>query len=231
MSLRLQGVKLPLAGFTLEIDATFDRPIAGIFGPSGAGKTSLLDLIAGLRRPMSGTLQLADTMLFDGGASFHLPPRLRRIGYVPQDLALFPHLSVRANLIYGYRPPASENELFTLGHVSEVMEITQLLERNVTTLSGGEQQRAAFARAILSMPRLLLLDEPMSSLDSRLKRRLIPFLLRIRDEFRIPLIYVTHDADELTALCDEVLVLENGHVVERGLPSDMLAGYSSPSRA
>jgi molybdate transport system ATP-binding protein len=111
------------------------------------------------------------------------------------------------------------------------MEITQLLERNVTTLSGGEQQRAAFARAILSMPRLLLLDEPMSSLDSRLKRRLIPFLLRIRDEFRIPLIYVTHDADELTALCDEVLVLENGHVVERGLPSDMLAGYSSPSRA
>ncbi len=107
-----------------------------------------------------------------------------------------------------------------LGHVAEVMEIAPLLERNVTTLSGGEQQRVAFARAILSAPRLLLLDEPMSSLDSRLKTRLIPFLLRIRDEFRIPLIYVTHDARELAALCDEVLVLENGRLVERGLPAE-----------
>lgn len=229
MSLRLQGVQLPLASFTLEIDATFERPIAGIFGPSGAGKTSLLDLIAGLRRPIAGLVQLDDTMLFDAGASLHLSPRLRRIGYVPQDLALFPHLSVRANLVYGCRPPISENLLFTLEHVSEVMELTQLLERNVTTLSGGEQQRTAFARAILSVPRLLLLDEPMSSLDSRLKQRLIPFLLRIRDEFRVPLVYVTHDAAELTALCDEVLVLEGGRVLERGLPSEVLTGYSLPS--
>jgi molybdate transport system ATP-binding protein len=103
------------------------------------------------------------------------------------------------------------------------MEIAPLLERNVTTLSGGEQQRVAFARAILSMPRLLLLDEPMSSLDSRLKKRLIPFLLRIRDEFRIPLIYVTHDAAELIALCDEVLVLERGRITARGVPADVLA--------
>jgi molybdate transport system ATP-binding protein len=222
MSLRLQGVQLPLADFSLEIDGTFDRPIAGIFGPSGAGKTSLLDLIAGLRRPIAGAVQLDDTMLFDAGASLHLPPRLRRIGYVPQDLALFPHLSVRANLIYGYRAAVSENEPFTLGHVSEVMEITPLLERNVTTLSGGEQQRVAFARAILSVPRLLLLDEPMSSLDSRLKRRLIPFLLRIRDEFRIPLIYVTHDAGELISLCDEIILLERGRVLDRGSPRDVL---------
>ncbi len=127
------------------------------------------------------------------------------------------------NLVYGYRPPVAENELFALGHVTEVMEITPLLERNVTTLSGGEQQRVAFARAILSAPRLLLLDEPMSSLDSRLKKRLIPFLLRIRDEFQIPLIYVTHDAGELTELCGEVLVLENGRLIERGLPTDVLA--------
>ena len=103
------------------------------------------------------------------------------------------------------------------------MEITPLLERNVTTLSGGEQQRVAFARAILSAPRLLLLDEPMSSLDSRLKKRLLPFLLRIRDEFRIPLIYVTHDAAELVALCDEVLMLERGRLIGRGSPADMLA--------
>jgi molybdate transport system ATP-binding protein len=222
MNLRLDQVRLPLVGVTLEIDATFDRPITGIFGPSGAGKTSLLDLIAGLRRPIAGRVQMDDKVLFDAGVPLHLPPRFRRIGYVPQDLALFPHLSVRANLLYGYRRQFAENHSFTLRHVSEVMEISTLLERNVTSLSGGEQQRVGFARAILSAPRLLLLDEPMSSLDSRLKTRLIPFLHRIRDEFRIPLVYVTHDANELIALCDEVLVLEGGRLVERGPPDKVL---------
>jgi len=207
----------------LEVDATFERPIVGIFGPSGAGKTSLLDLIVGLRRPTAGTVELGDTVLSD--ESLHLPPRARRIGYVPQDLALFPHLSVRANLVYGYQAPSSDNEVFTLEHVSEVMEITSFFQRNVTTLSGGEQQRVAFARAILSVPRLLLLDEPMSSLDSRLKRRLIPFLHRIRDEFRIPLIYVTHDAGELASLCDEIILLERGRVIDRGSPKDVLPGF------
>jgi molybdate transport system ATP-binding protein len=223
MSLHLRNIRLPLVDFALETEAIFDRSITGIFGPSGAGKTSLLDLIAGLRRPVSGAVQLDDKVVFDANVRLNLPPRLRRIGYVPQDLALFPHLNVRANLVYGFRPRLMANELFTLGHVAEVMEIAPLLERNVTTLSGGEQQRVAFARAILSAPRLLLLDEPMSSLDSRLKKRLIPFLLRIRDEFRIPLIYVTHDAGELIALCDEVLVLERGRLIERGLPADVLA--------
>jgi molybdate transport system ATP-binding protein len=223
MSLELRNIRLPLADFPLEIDAIFDRPIAGIFGPSGAGKTSLLDLIAGLRRPVAGAVQLDDKVVFEASVRLNLPPRLRRIGYVPQDLALFPHLKVRANLLYGSRLAVTDNELFTLGRVVEVMEIAPLLERNVTTLSGGEQQRVAFARAILSAPRLLLLDEPMSSLDSRLKKRLTPFLLRIRDEFRIPLIYVTHDADELGTLCDEVLVLERGRLIDRGSPADVLA--------
>ena len=222
VSLRLQGVRLSLASFTLEVDATFDRPIVGVFGPSGAGKTSLLDLIAGLRRPTAGMVELGGTVLSDASASLHLPPRLRRIGYVPQDLALFPHLSVRANLVYGYQASIPENGLFTLEHVSEVMEIAPFFGRNVTTLSGGEQQRVAFARAILSVPRLLLLDEPMSSLDSRLKQRLIPFLLRIRDEFRIPLIYVTHDAGELASLCDEIVLLEKGRLIDRGSPKDVL---------
>ena len=221
MNLRLHQVRLPLAGFTLEIDATFDRPITGVFGPSGAGKTSLLDLIAGLRRPIAGAVELDNKVLFDAAAPLDLPSRLRRIGYVPQDLALFPHLNVRANLAYGCQRQTVD-DLFTIDHVIEVMEIAPLLERNVTTLSGGEQQRVAFARAILSAPRLLLLDEPMSSLDSKLKKRLIPFLLRIRDEFHIPLIYVTHDAGELTALCDEVMVLESGHFIQRGSPDGVL---------
>jgi len=122
MNLHLHQIRLPLASFTLEIDATFDRPITGIFGPSGAGKTSLLDLVAGLRRPIAGAVELDNKILFD--ASRHLPSRLRRIGYVPQDLALFPHLNVRANLAYGCQRQASNNDLFTIDHVSEVMETT-----------------------------------------------------------------------------------------------------------
>jgi molybdate transport system ATP-binding protein len=222
MNLRLEQVRLPLAAFTLEIDAAFDRPITGIFGPSGAGKTSLLELIAGLRRPLAGKVIMNDEILCDAATRLHLAPRFRRIGYVPQDLALFPHLSVRANLLYGFPRQPEENDNFSLSHVVEVMEISSLLERDVTSLSGGEQQRVGFARAILSAPRLLLLDEPMSSLDSRLKLRLIPFLHRIRDEFRIPFVYVTHDASELTALCDEVLLLERGRLVERGSPASLL---------
>lgn len=222
MSLCLQNVRLPLAGFDLEIDATLDRSITGIFGPSGSGKTSLLDLIAGLRRPLAGSVRLDNVLLSDARARMHLPPRLRHVGYVPQDLALFPHLNVRTNLLYGHRQRSRADRLSTLDHVVEVMEIAPLLARNVTTLSGGEQQRVAFARAVLSAPRLLLLDEPMSSLDARLKRRLIPYLHRIRDEFRIPLIYVTHDASELGALCDEVLMLECGRLIQRGAPSTVL---------
>ena len=220
MKLQLHQVRLPLASFALEIEATFERPITGIFGPSGAGKTSLLDLVAGVRQPNAGKIQLGDATLFDNDARLNLPPRLRRIGYVPQDLALFPHLNVRANIMYGYKPSMRENPLFTLRHVAEVMEIAPLLERSTQDLSGGEQQRVAFARAILSSPRLILLDEPMSNLDTRLKMRLIPFLQRIRDEFHTALIYVTHDASELSALCDEVLLLEQGRIVGRGQPSD-----------
>jgi molybdate transport system ATP-binding protein len=218
MNLRLDHVSLPLSDFALEIDTSFDRSITGIFGPSGAGKTSLLDLIAGLRLPAAGKVRLNGETLFDADTSAHLPARLRHIGYVPQDLALFPHLNVRANLAYGCRRQTSYTELFTISRVSEVMEIEALLNRDVTTLSGGEQQRVAFARAILSAPRLLLLDEPMSNLDTKLKMRLIPFLLRIRDEFQIPLIYVTHDTAELTELCEEVVIMEDGRIIHRGSP-------------
>ncbi|HMJ06399.1 MAG TPA: ATP-binding cassette domain-containing protein [Chthoniobacterales bacterium] len=222
MSLRLEQIQLRLAGFELTIDATFDRQIVGIFGPSGAGKTTLLEVIAGLRRPSAGRIKLDDEVLLDVAHRLHLPPRQRRIGYVPQDLALFPHLDVRGNLLYGQRATQSDDGIFTLESVSDVMEIGHLHARATTTLSGGEQQRVAFARAILSTPRLLLLDEPMNSLDSRLKERLIPFLFRIRDAFHIPLIYVTHDAGELTALCEEVLLLEKGRLRGRGTPADLL---------
>lgn len=220
--LRLHEIRLELTAFPLEISLSLEGSITGIFGASGAGKTSLLDLIAGLRSAAHGSVQLDDVVLSDRALRIEVPPRLRRIGYVPQDLALFPHLSVRGNVLYGSRFIANR-EAFSLEHVSAVMEIASLLDRAVTQLSGGEQQRVAFARALLSAPRLLLLDEPMSSLDSRLKLRLVPFLQRIRDEFQIPLIYVTHDERELVALCDEILVLERGQVIERGAPATILA--------
>jgi molybdate transport system ATP-binding protein len=135
---------------------------------------------------------------------------------VPQDLALFPHLSVRKNLLYGYRPERerAENGLFSYGHVTDVLEIGSLAERSVTNLSGGEKQRVALARALLTSPQLLLLDEPLANLDRALKSKIVPYLIRVRDEFRLPMIYVTHDLDEVRPLCHHVLTMERGRLVD-----------------
>jgi molybdate transport system ATP-binding protein len=222
MKLHLQNISLPLPEFTLEMDLVLERQVTGLCGPSGAGKTSLLDLIAGLRRPESARIQLDSTILADTARNMDLPARRRRVGYVPQDLALFPHLSVRQNLLYGCKPEAEASPLFRFTHVVRVLDIEPLLARGVGNLSGGEKQRVALARALLSFPRLLLLDEPLSSLDTRLKAQILPFLQRIRAEFPVPIIYVTHAFSEIRTLCDEVLFLRNGRVTERGAPSDIL---------
>ena len=224
MNLRLQNVRLPLARFTLEIDVEIDSQVAAVFGPSGAGKTSLLDLIAGLRRPKSAIIEIAGRVLTDTVKGIEIPTRKREIGYVPQDLALFPHLSVKKNLLYGHTPAGDSGKLFSLEHVTSVMEIGGLFGRNVSTLSGGEKQRVALARALLSSPRILLLDEPLASLDSRLKSRILPYLARIRDEFRLPMLYITHDWTEVQALCTEVLIMEDGKILSRGQPEKMAAG-------
>jgi molybdate transport system ATP-binding protein len=187
-----------------------------VFGPSGSGKTSLLDLVAGLRQAPSALIQLNDRVLTDTSRGFLVPTRSRSIGYVPQDLALFPHLSVRQNLLYGSKSGEDGKRLFSFDHVVAVLEIQPLVQRRVTDLSGGEQQRVALARALLASPQLLLLDEPLASLDLSLKTRIIPYLARIRDEFRIPMLYVTHDRHELLALADEMMVLVNGKVAQTG---------------
>jgi molybdate transport system ATP-binding protein len=212
MKLRLHRIRLPLASFTLELDAELAGPVTAIFGPSGAGKTSLLDLIAGLRRPESAFIALGDRVLTDTAARIDVPTHRRAIGYVPQDLALFPHLTVRGNVLYGHRPAATHPEV-TLAHVVETLEISALLDRDIGSISGGEKQRVALARALLAAPHLLLLDEPLASLDRPLKARLLPYLRRVRDEFRVPMIYVTHDPEEVAPLCDEVLALEQGRIV------------------
>jgi molybdate transport system ATP-binding protein len=216
VTLLLKNIRLPLAHFNLEVDVAIPSRVTAIFGPSGAGKTSLLDLIAGLRRPQSAFIQLGDRVLTDTAAGLAVPTRLRRIGYVPQDLALFPHLSVRQNLLYGCKAGADASPLFGFGHVSNVLEMEPLADRRINLLSGGEKQRVALARALLTSPHLLLLDEPLASLDSGLKSRIIPYLARIRDEFRLPMLYVTHDWSEVQALCKEVLILEQGRFVRRG---------------
>ncbi|PYJ99305.1 MAG: molybdenum ABC transporter ATP-binding protein, partial [Verrucomicrobia bacterium] len=179
VSLLLNNISLPLADFTLEVNVEIRSPITVIFGPSGSGKTSLLDLVAGLRRAESAFIQLGDEILTDTSKGVFVPARRRGIGYVPQDLALFPHLSVRQNLLYGHRPDG--NKRFTFDHIVELLEVQALVHRGVTQLSGGEKQRVALARALLTSPRLLLLDEPLANLDMQLKTKILPYLARIRD--------------------------------------------------
>lgn len=198
MTLVIENLSLPLAHFDLEVTATMSARVTAIFGPSGAGKTSLLDAIAGLRRLKSGRITL------DGVVLSGLRARARRIGYVPQETALFPHLSVARNIRYGGR----HNE----EHVVEVLEIGHLLDRGVTALSGGEQKRVALARALLTAPRLLLLDEPLSGLDWPLRDRVMQFLQRVRDDFNVPMLYVTHDESELAAIADEVVRIDAGRL-------------------
>jgi molybdate transport system ATP-binding protein len=214
MSLLLQNISLPLADFVLEAGLEMRGRITVIFGPSGSGKTSLLDLVAGLRRARSAFIQLDGEVLTDTAKGIMLPARRRGIGYVPQDLALFPHLSVRQNLLFGHR--AADNPKFKFEQIVELLEIGPLVPRGVTQLSGGEKQRVALARALLRSPRLLLLDEPLASLDARLKAKILPYLRRIRDTLGVPMLYVTHDRDETLSLGDEMVVLVQGKIAQTG---------------
>ena len=231
MSLLLKNIVLPLAHFTLAVDVEVRSRVTAIFGPSGAGKTSLLDLVAGLRRAPSAFIQLDDRVLTDTATGRLVPTCARGIGYVPQDLALFPHLSVRQNLLYGCKSGAAINPLFAFDHVISVLEIAPLITRSVTALSGGEKQRVALARALLASPQLLLLDEPLASLDEPLKAKIIPYLARIRDEFRIPMLCVTHDRLEALTLADEVVVIAGGKVMQAGPTLEVFNRPANPEVA
>ncbi len=221
MNLRLSHLRLELAEFVLRADFAVQSARTAIFGPSGAGKTTLLEIIAGLRTAKSGSVRLEDTVFDDASRGFHLPIRLRKIGYVPQDDTLFPHFSVRRNLLYGH--DENGNGAVSLDHVTEFLEIKPLLDRDVRQISRGEKQRIAIARTLLSAPRLLLLDEPLTALDVKLKEAILDRLLSLYSEFGVPMLYVTHDPAEAIALCDEVILLENGEVTGRGDPRNLLA--------
>jgi molybdate transport system ATP-binding protein len=214
--------RIPLAHFELVIDVSFDARVTSIFGPSGAGKTTLLDAIAGLRPILQGEIQIDDRTLFSSARGINLPPQQRGIGYVPQEGALFPHLSVRKNILFGSERKTDVAKPIEMEHVLSVLEIGHLLNRPIATLSGGEAQRVALARAILSRPQLLLLDEPLAALDVALKERILPYLGRVRDEFGIPMIYVTHNLTEVLTLADWVLMIKQGELVTQGVPRQAL---------
>jgi molybdate transport system ATP-binding protein len=202
-------------GFELRARTEIAAPVTGIVGPSGAGKSTLLALIAGLLRPARGAIRFGDEILFDAERRTFVPAHRRHFGLVFQDGQLFPHLSVQANLLYGQRQLAESQRLFALQAVLELLEIGHLSHRRPGQLSGGERQRVAIGRALLYSPRLLLFDEPLSSLDQRLKQQILPFLRRIRDETRIPMIYVTHAPDEITALDGQILEISGGELRAR----------------
>lgn len=199
-------------GFLLEIHEKIKAESLALFGPSGAGKTTVLDVVAGLRCPIKGEIRLGSRLLFNSETGVDLPPRKRHIGYIPQDVSLFPHMSVRQNILYA----TGHSERGEFLRVIEVLEVGPLLGHSVHELSGGERQRVALARALLSEPELLLMDEPFTGLDLAFRERFVPYLLRVRDELRMPIIYVSHDTDEVRRIADQVVVLEGGQVVAAG---------------
>ena len=187
-----------------------------LFGPSGAGKTSVVNMIAGLLKPDRGRIALGDTVLFDSAARIDVPAHRRRIGYVFQEGRLFPHMTVAQNLDYGRRMsglPADDTER---EWIVALLNIGGLLTRRPGHLSGGERQRVAFGRALLMKPRLLLLDEPLASLDRARKLEILPYLARLRDESQVPMIYVSHQAGEIQRLCSQVVRIEDGRVEASG---------------
>lgn len=207
-------------GFRLEAKFQTTGTVTALFGPSGSGKTTILRLIAGLLRPRTGMIRFADRTLDDAEKKVHVRPEKRGIGVVFQDLCLFPHMSVRKNLEYGLR--RQHGQAAKSGEIVELLEIGDLLERYPHTLSGGQRQRVALGRALLRSPQLLLLDEPLAALDRPLQEKILLYLKRVLDQYRIPTILVTHDRSHVSALTESIIEIRDGRVCEgepRGSPS------------
>ena len=201
-----------LGDFRLAIRFVAEDGLIALIGPSGSGKTSLVNIIAGLIEPQEGRVAIDDTVLVDRGRGIFVKPRHRRIGYVFQDGRLFPHLTVRQNLLYGQLFVRKRERFATLAEVVALLGLGALLDRRPALLSGGEKQRVAIGRALLTSPRLLLMDEPLASLDEQRRHEILPYIERLRDEVKIPIVYVSHSRDEVERLASTIVRLEAGRI-------------------
>jgi len=214
-------VQVKRSDFTLDFALHWDERVLVLFGPSGAGKSTLMECILGLSKGASSRIKLGGQWLDDPAKGVPRPAHARELGWVPQAPSLFPHLDVAGNLAFGQERAGQASARF-LERAVEVLEIGHLMKRSVSELSGGEKSRVALARAMASGPRALLLDEPLAALDVGLRARVLPYLLRVRDEMDWPIVYITHDPDEAMLIGDRVAVMDGGRLVAHGSPRDVL---------
>lgn len=209
-------VRRQTGDFLLDARFAADAGLTALFGRSGSGKTSLINALAGLNKPDAGRIVIDDHVLFDSKAGIDVAPEKRRLGYVFQEARLFPHLSVAGNLTYGMKltPPSERHQDFD--HVVDLLDLRAHLARRPATLSGGEKQRVAIGRALLASPRILLMDEPLASLDAARKAEILPFIERLRDELNLPIVYVSHAIEEVIRIADTMVVMSDGQVAASG---------------
>lgn len=222
-------LQLDYSGFSLDVDLQLPgRGVTALYGHSGSGKTTCLRCVAGLERAESGVVKINDQVWQDTTQKLFVPPHKRALGYVFQEASLFPHLSVRANLEFGLKRIPRAQRRVDMQHATELLGIAHLLDRHPQHLSGGERQRIGIARALLTSPSLLLMDEPLAALDSQRKSEILPYLERLHDELDIPVLYVSHAQDEVARLADHIVLLSNGKALASGPVGETLARLDLP---
>jgi molybdate transport system ATP-binding protein len=211
-----------LGSFELAVAFVAEAPIVGLFGRSGAGKSSVVNAIAGITKPNRGVIRINNVTLFDAEKGIDVAPEKRRVGYVFQDSLLFPHLDVESNLLYGQRLRHANERVIDEARVVDLLGLGSLLRRKPRALSGGEKQRVAIGRALLAQPRILLMDEPLASLDIPRKTEILDYIERLRDELHIPIVYVSHSVAEITRLADTIVLLSDGKCLAVGDVEDVM---------
>jgi len=216
MNLVLDNIRLQFGTQQFHYDVALHKPITGVFGLSGAGKTTLFNCIAGIEKPASGKIVFNSSLLYDGTRRTNVPSYKRNMGVVFQNHCLFPHLTVKNNLLFGLKKKARNNHAGLFNDLVDLLHIRHILEQRPANISGGESQRVAIGRALLSQPRLLLLDEPFSNVDSERKNEIISYLLQINARYDIPMIVISHDLGDILKLTNELLIVEDGRVTAQG---------------